>query len=295
MDFYDNIDNIVNYFYNKYGEYTIDSNGNKNIIKPLNDKIICPTNNNANKKLYLEKFYILQNSIKFLMIRRKNTLGYIEFIRGRYNPSDADSIIYLFQQMVQSEINMIEKLSIDELWDDLWATSSSNKIYDNEFKQSKEKFNKLKNGDYHYDLYFFTKNVQPEYNTPEWGFPKGRRNFYEKNINCAIREFNEESGYLEDDYKILKRLHTLTEVFLGTNEIKYKHIYYVSINNNNKNLTLDKNNLKQYEEIGDIGWFTYNEAINLIRPYHKQRKKILTQLYMFITNKVIDYEINNIN
>ncbi len=41
-------------------------------------------------------------------------------------------------------------------------------------------------------------------------------------------------------------------------------------------------------EIGDIGWFTYDEAINIIRPYHTERKKILTELYMYIINNILE-------
>ena len=38
---------------------------------------------------------------------------------------------------------------------------------------------------------------------PEWGFPKGRRNNKEKDINCAIREFYEETNFDNQDYQIL--------------------------------------------------------------------------------------------
>lgn len=284
--------NFVNLFYDEFGEHIIDEYGNKNIITPLSNNIKCPVHNAKMQSMYLRKFCFYQNSIKFLMIRRKNTLGYIEFIRGHYEPTDADSIVYLFQQMVKQEINMIEKYDIDILWNNLWSSGNDSKTYECEFKQSKEKFNKLKNGSLSYDLYFYTKNVDPEYDSPEWGFPKGRRNYHEKNLNCAIREFNEETNYKTHDYKIMKRLHSLNEVFLGTNGIRYKHIYYISIASTDKDAVIDDTNPKQYEEIGDIGWFTYDEAINLIRPHHKQRKKILSQLYMFLINKIIEFEIN---
>jgi 8-oxo-dGTP pyrophosphatase MutT (NUDIX family) len=290
-----NFQYLIENFYKKYGEHIIDATGKKNIIVPINDTIKCPTDDTNKKSFYLKKFCLFQNSIKFLMIRRKNTLGYIEFIRGHYEPDDTDSIISLFQQMVKSEIEMIEKYDLDTLWNKLWLSGTESKIYEFELKQSREKFNKLKDGHYQYDLYFFTKNVKPEYDTPEWGFPKGRRNFHEKNLDCAIREFNEESGYNNNDYKVLKRLHSLNEVFLGTNEVRYKHIYYISINTTHKNPSIDYDNPKQAEEIGDIGWFTFHEATQLIRPYHKQRKKILTQLYMFLVNRMIDFELDKNN
>ena len=55
----------------------------------------------------IRTFCKYKNSIKFLMIRRKNTLGYIEFIRGRYNIDNIDGIIFLFRQMTPLEIKKI--------------------------------------------------------------------------------------------------------------------------------------------------------------------------------------------
>ena len=50
-------------------------------------------------------------------------------------------------------------------------------------------------------------------------------------------------------------LDILEEIYLATNNIKYKHIYYISqINNNNINLTIDKNNSVQQMEVSDIKW-----------------------------------------
>ena len=40
------------------------------------------------------------------------------------------------------------------------------------------------------------------------------------------------------------------------------------------------------KEIGDIGWFTFDQTIQLIRPHHSQRKKLLSQLYLFILNNL---------
>ena len=36
---------------------------------------------------------------------------------------------------------------------------------------------------------------ESDWTEQEWGFPKGRRNFQEKDYDCAIREFTEETGY----------------------------------------------------------------------------------------------------
>ena len=60
------------------------------------------------------------NSIKFLLIRRRKTLGYIEFIRGRYNENNINEYTYLFEQMTKTEIEYIKNNDFDKLWHDLW-------------------------------------------------------------------------------------------------------------------------------------------------------------------------------
>mgnify|MGYP004344525729 CR=1 FL=1 len=41
------------------------------------------------------------------------------------------------------------------------------------------------------------------------------------------------------------------------------------------------------EEIGDIGWYTYYETIDRLRPYHTERIRLLSEVYMFIMNMLI--------
>ena len=53
-----------------------------------------------------------------------------------------------------------------------------------------------------YNIESLINNSKTNWITPEWGFPKGRRNYMETDNSCAIREFNEETGYVECDYEI---------------------------------------------------------------------------------------------
>ena len=63
---------------------------------------------------------------------------------------------------------------------------------------SREKFNSLKVGiklqSNEYNLESLINECENNWNEPEWGFPKGRRNFQEKDLTCALREFEEETG-----------------------------------------------------------------------------------------------------
>jgi 8-oxo-dGTP pyrophosphatase MutT (NUDIX family) len=235
----------------------------------------------------IRTFCNYRNSIKFLLIRRKHTLGYIEFVRGRYNIEHVDGIIFLFEQMTTREIIKIGSSTFDELWDELWLNSKNKSIYNNEYNISNQKFKKLKNeNDNYLNLDFYVDNVVPNWDYAEWGFPKGRRNYQETDFMCANREFQEETGFIDDDYIILDQIKAINEKLIGTNGIGYKHIYYPAISDTNKQPVIDKDNKHQVDEIGDIGWFTYDEAMKLIRPYHTERKKILTELYMYIMNNI---------
>lgn len=263
----------------------------KNVIDKLHKSTIVENYNelqynNVNKILMCA----FKERINFLMIRRKHTLGYIEFIRGRYKIENVDGICFLFQQMTDSEINKIKNNNFDFLWKDFWNDSKNNSYYQQEFELSKKRFNTLKYGvddDRFLALNFYIQHATPTWKTAEWGFPKGRRNPQETNIQCAQREFAEETGLDKSSYKLINSLIPLTEELVGTNGINYKHVYYIAMSNNDKSDNLKITKLLS-SEIGDIGWFSHHEALQLIRPHHTQRGKVLTKLYIFIIKKISD-------
>ena len=241
----------------------------------------------CNKTIDLMRYKIInqkekKNEIKYLLVKRKNTLGYIEFIRGRYNVDDIYSIFLLFVQMTQEEIDRIANNTFDYLWNNLWLfQKNKQKIYRNEYESSLYKFNILRNTKEN-NLNYITTNAKPKWDIPEWGFPKGRRNHQETDIECALREFKEETNYNSNNFQILSCYNRLHEIFNGTNGIKYKHIYFIS--NFISDIEPKISNKFQMNEIGDINWFTYEEAMKLIRPYHIEKKKLLTRLHNYLIN-----------
>jgi len=235
----------------------------------------------CNDLLCNELIETLRNSILFLMISRKNSLGYIEFIRGNYDCNNIESIKYLFEQMTEIEILNIITENFDTLWCNLWKKSARNKNYEKEYEISLEKYNKIKDTNIN-----IIKTFRPKYPTPEWGFPKGRRNVAEKDIDCAIRECKEETSLDNSEMKILDRVYPISEQFKGTNNIEYKHVYYLSIVETIRNL----NTIiipDQYIEVDNVGWFKYDRIINLIRPYHTDKKKLVDDIIKFIAYNIL--------
>ena len=233
---------------------------------------------------YVNKF---KDNIRFLLIRRKHTLNYIEFLRGRYDLDDSETLIHLLELMSPHELSLIKNNSFETLWIDLWKRTSNLKIYEKEFNISKIKFDTLSNTNREINLKFLLENINPKFKEPEWGFPKGKRNFLEDNLKCATREFYEETDYNLHKYNICENLLPINEVFNGTNGVLYKHIYYLAIHKSDDVALINNNNQCQIDEIGDIGWFTYEEAKILIRPYYNEKRKLLDEIFILIINLIL--------
>ena len=62
-----------------------------------------------------------KDTLKYLMICRKDSLGYIEFLRGKYPLYNKDYIQTLVDEMTISEKERIISNSFDDLWKGLWG------------------------------------------------------------------------------------------------------------------------------------------------------------------------------
>jgi len=249
----------------------------KGLIYDYNDNIAIDKYNKTITKNYTElEISNIVNNVELLFICRRNSVGYIELIRGKYDINDLEYIDYLFKQMTEKEIRMIKenKNNYEYLWCDLWNETLETTKYKKDYVIAKEKFNELCEKEY------FDKAFENEYNQPEWGFPKGRRNNNEKNLQCALREFNEETSLMKDDILVLNKLYPFNEIFTGTDGIIYKHVYFIAIKD--KDVEIDKSKLSY--EIGDIKWVKFKEGIEMIRPYQEERKKIIKELIKFLAN-----------
>lgn len=229
------------------------------------------------------------NTLKYLLIQRRDTLGFVEFMRGKYNLENIKYIFKLFEIMTESERNKIMTSDFDTLWNNLWMNKNL-KQYHNEYDTSKKKFTMIKNGNVMYEnniinFEYINKTSELKWFEPEWGFPKGRRNLKETDLECAVREFEEETGFKKGEYTLIN-INPIEEIFSGTNSIRYKHIYYIAKTLMDKKLIIDKNNFNQVSEISTIKWFNYEDALSKIRPYNLEKKKVLEKLNEFLIKNI---------
>ena len=112
----------------------------------------------------------------------------------------------------------------------------------------------------------------------EWEFPKGRRNFKEKDLECALREFEEETGILSSKISIIENVLPFEEIFIGTNHKSYKHKYFLAYMNEPDEYL---NNF-QVTEVSKIEWKSLEQCLEAIRPYNLEKKELIINI-----NKVL--------
>lgn len=222
-----------------------------------------------------------KNNIKIVLIEKKNSLSYIEFLRGKYNTNDFNYIQLLFDRMNINEKNIIMKNNFDYLWEKLWKNYDKiNECIKKEYYYSKNKFNILKKNKIFERIDIHNEN----YDENEWEIPKGRRNNFELNKSCAIREFKEETNIDENQYYIINNIVPLSECYKSINNVRYKHNYYIAKIKEDTELKIDNNNKNQVLEVKTIQWCNRSECLNKIRNYDTTKINLINKFFNFIEN-----------
>jgi 8-oxo-dGTP pyrophosphatase MutT (NUDIX family) len=219
------------------------------------------------------------------MLRRKDSFGYIDFIRGKYSPHNIEHIQSIINEMSIEEKERILVDDFDNLWKMMWGSVANNQ-YKNEEVISSKKFSLLKNGiiieitNTKITLQDIVTNSQTKWAETEWEFPKGRRNYQEKDLDCALREFEEETGILRNNISIIENILPFEEIFIGTNHKSYKHKYFLAYMKKND---VDANIQNfQETEVSKLEWKNLEQCLESIRPYNLEKKQLITNI-----NKVL--------
>lgn len=202
------------------------------------------------------------NDVEVLMVRRKDSMSFTEFVRGKYDPADSAYVLTLLENMTKSEIVRLGTEPFDQIWSKMWTDRR-----DSELVAARERFQLVRP---------LLSVAESRYNEAEWGFPKGRRMRCETDTLCAEREFWEETNTPRSAYILVSGVQ-LEETFTGTNNTPYQHRYFVG-------LLMDPFDIHQKftdmqrREISAIGWKTLSECMDLTRPHYVERRSVLETL-----------------
>lgn len=223
------------------------------------------------------------NSIEYLMIRRRNTLGFIDFMRGKYIVENRYYVANMIYQMTNAEKQMLKTMPFDEIWLSVWG--KENNQHRNEKHISRDKFTQLKMGVYSGDDYYtlddLIESSGNKWDEQEWGFPKGRKNYNETDLDCSIREFNEETGLNLEKKNIVQNIAPFEEVFCGSNYKSYKHKYFLAFMESRPLEIIDN------YEISDMKWKPYLECISSIRPYNLEKRRMLANIDILLKKAIL--------
>jgi 8-oxo-dGTP pyrophosphatase MutT (NUDIX family) len=214
------------------------------------------------------------------MIRRKDSFGFIDFVKGKYSLSNLFHIKNSIDQMSQGEKQLIRDNvnHFDNIWFSFYDLNSCNySKRSNNYYNSYKKFEALKKGTLingrKYTLESLLNDSVTNWQETEWEFPKGRKLKGESDIECALREFEEETGFAKDTIEIVNDMNPFEEIFLGSNHRAYKHKYFPA--------RLKCSSLKpladdfQRSEVSKLEWKTFEECLQSMRPYNYEKKRVL--------------------
>jgi ADP-ribose pyrophosphatase YjhB (NUDIX family) len=166
---------------------------------------------------------------EILLIRRRYTWAFFRFIQGQYTPTDNVYMKTLFGKMTMDEKFDIASLNFSQMWYRVWANRVPENSITSHFRNQFHYFHKSFMAD---DgarlLYLLSQSISAE---ALWEIPKGRLKESllgdEDPYNCAVREFEEETGIRKTQYKIFPQAQR--RIIYWDDGCRYFCTYYIAI------------------------------------------------------------------
>lgn len=225
--------------------------------------------------------------LEFLMIQRRDSLGFIELMRGRYKMTDIDYIRLHMNEITVDERRRYCEGPFEELWNSMWGLDHSH-LYKNEYETAKAKWEQINKGVTVNGTVWTSQSIADSctaaHATPEWGFPKGRRDSQESDYVCAMREMYEETGVKEGSVIPIQNLEPLIESFFGSNHVHYCHKYFLVWVPPDVTIAFDSGNEHMRKEIGDLKWVSLEQGLSYIRQRNVEKKEVLLRAASIFRN-----------
>lgn len=190
---------------------------------------------------------------EILLICKRYTYAYNLFVHAKYNSNSAAALIDLFNGMTVDEKLDILSLNFTQIWYRVWLNSAVSSNY----YMAKNKFESTFLPDNGVRLRKLIAKSQSA--AKIWEIPKGRKkNKNEPEINCAIREFTEETGISKKSYKLYPLAYrTYSYIDAG---VRYTNTYYFAFTKYNIEPRINFGLQDQIDEICDIKWMSIEEV-----------------------------------
>lgn len=231
----------------------------------------------------------LPKDFLFAIVEVTNSYGFSEFVRGKYDINDTCYIQKLFDRMTLSEKRTIQETDFKTLFYSVVPKSTHKQIY---FECS-IKFHVVKNGFFHekqgcfFNISLFVRRSTTKYEFAEWYFPKGRKQKNETDLQCAHREFKEETGITLPEYSKIPRYSPcalFAETHIAINKKTYMtQFYLVKYAENTESTSFAAISA----EIKRVQWVPFSKIATYFRDYEREKIHLLEKIHKHISKVII--------
>lgn len=208
-------------------------------------------------------FTRLNGECFYLMIRRRHSFGFMDFVRGNYSVYDLMRLRCILGEMSLEEHAKIRSLNYDNVMDGIRGdVLSSQRKFELLCKKREDGSASV--------LEELLESCPSMWKETEWEFPKGRKNTGERDLDCALREFEEETGISKENIQLLRNVFPMDESFEGTNGKQYSHKYFLAYTP-----TFLTGQI-QTDEVNKMEWKSASQCLADIRSYSHAKKHIIS-------------------
>ena len=209
----------------------------------------------------------------WLLVRSKYSYAFNLFMSGMYRKSELELIV---SNMTKNELTILKDLCLGSI---KW-----NELYDGYFySNSYERFLHVKS-----KLRSLLQQQTTLNEKTTWTFPKGRLENKENPFQCAVREFEEETGLnLYSLQPILQSQYAFSENYLSfDNEYYRTDCWFFTVNSHIPNLPP----VEDDREISERIWMKTDEALKTLST---SKHEMITACLLFLNSHINVPKINN--
>lgn len=213
-----------------------------------------------------------QQRNEILVVKKRITYSFSVFANGLYEPGDKEHLMRLFNSMTVDEKILILTRDFGAIWRHVWMVCEPTRA----FIQCRRKFEDafMVDGGERLKRMIWATTSSGQL---RWEIPKGRKTFPEEmDLQCAVREFGEETGISKENYSIYPSLKR-KELYADAGKL-YETIYFGAVARANARPIISARNWDQLSEICDIRWVTLEELKILDAPSYEKIARVARPL-----------------
>lgn len=219
----------------------------------------------------------------YLMIRRQHSFGFMDFVRGNYCVHDTERLRLILSEMSQDEHDKIKRGSFETMRTGIHGDlASSQRKFEWLSKESVEPRNDDTESSRGGLLAHLLQSCPTTWNETEWEFPKGRKNAFEHDLECALREFEEETGIAREHIQLVQNMLPIEELFVGSNRKTYSHKYFLAY------APALVTGQIQVAEVNKMEWKSLSQCLSDIRSYSYSKKKVISAVEHLLQTYVLN-------